>query len=331
MLISLISRRTPFKTVACLTMIAFTVLTVTSCVSFKVNQIAIESADERPSIATKIYMKAPEEGQEQAVYGGVGTTLFFQRENGAFAPVASSRQGSWVLRNAPAGHYQIEIDPTAVIDGKRETFEGSRTEAFTLKPGERAEIIIVLKKTPVGVIVLLTVLIVGLIILMIVATKDRSPKLKDFLLPPIPHLPRIHPPRGLIIPLRIFAPHPRLFLGPPPIFFDGGFYQHGSFSVDMTPYEGPPPAAVQEQPPGYPAASIPRPPAEQFFVYPRKGQSEEQQMKDRYECHLWAVGQTGWDPNQSTAVLPEDQETRRRADYRRAIGACLDAREYTVK
>lgn len=62
MLIGLISRKTLFKTVACLTTIAFAVLTVTSCVSFKVNQIAIESAGERPSSATKIYIKAPEEG-----------------------------------------------------------------------------------------------------------------------------------------------------------------------------------------------------------------------------------------------------------------------------
>jgi hypothetical protein len=331
MLISLISRRSNFRTIACMTMVAFTVLTVTSCVSFKVNQIAIESNDEQPSIAMKLYLKAPNEGQEDAVSGGVGTALFFQQENGTFAPVASSRQGSWVLRNSPAGNYRIEIDPTAEINGKTETFEGSRTETFTLKPGERAEIIIVLKKVPVGVIVLISVLVVGLIILMIAARKERPPKLSGLLFPPIPHLPGIPPPRALVIPLLIFAPHGRPFPGPPPIFFDGGFYYHGSSSIDMAPYYSPPSVVVQEQPREYPASSVPPSPAERFFIYPRKGQSEEQQAKDRYECHIWAVGQIGWDPTQPTSVLPEGQLNQKSADYKRAIGACLDAREYNVK
>jgi len=34
------------------------------------------------------------------------------------------------------------------------------------------------------------------------------------------------------------------------------------------------------------------------YVYPAKGQSAEQQQKDQYECHQWAVQQTGFDPSQ---------------------------------
>ena len=34
----------------------------------------------------------------------------------------------------------------------------------------------------------------------------------------------------------------------------------------------------------------------QMAVYPAKGQSAEQQNKDRYECHAWAVQQGGYDP-----------------------------------
>ncbi len=33
------------------------------------------------------------------------------------------------------------------------------------------------------------------------------------------------------------------------------------------------------------------------FAYPNVGQSEQQQSKDRYECHQWAVSQTGFDPS----------------------------------
>ncbi len=34
------------------------------------------------------------------------------------------------------------------------------------------------------------------------------------------------------------------------------------------------------------------------YVYPAKGQSTEQQQKDEWECHQWAVQQTGFDPSQ---------------------------------
>src|SRR6266446_9028403 len=34
-----------------------------------------------------------------------------------------------------------------------------------------------------------------------------------------------------------------------------------------------------------------------IYIYPAKGQSQAQQDKDRYECHSWAVQQTGFDPS----------------------------------
>jgi Glycine-zipper domain len=34
-----------------------------------------------------------------------------------------------------------------------------------------------------------------------------------------------------------------------------------------------------------------------LYIYPAKGQSEAQQDKDRYDCHSWAVKQTGFDPS----------------------------------
>lgn len=35
----------------------------------------------------------------------------------------------------------------------------------------------------------------------------------------------------------------------------------------------------------------------QMFIYPKNNQSQAQQNKDRYECHRWAVQQTGFDPS----------------------------------
>lgn len=34
----------------------------------------------------------------------------------------------------------------------------------------------------------------------------------------------------------------------------------------------------------------------EMFVYPAKGQSKEQQSRDKYQCHQWAVQQAGFDP-----------------------------------
>jgi uncharacterized protein YcfJ len=36
--------------------------------------------------------------------------------------------------------------------------------------------------------------------------------------------------------------------------------------------------------------------AQDMYVYPAKGQSEQQLSNDRYECHRWAVAETGFDP-----------------------------------
>jgi len=48
-----------------------------------------------------------------------------------------------------------------------------------------------------------------------------------------------------------------------------------------------------------------------LYVYPAKGQSQEQQNKDRYECHSWAVKQTGVDPSRPetlTSNTPASQQ-----------------------
>ena len=40
------------------------------------------------------------------------------------------------------------------------------------------------------------------------------------------------------------------------------------------------------------------------YVYPAKGQSDKQLAEDRYECHLWAVQESGFDPSQFEGVAP---------------------------
>jgi hypothetical protein len=100
-----------------------------------------------------------------------------------------------------------------------------------------------------------------------------------------------------------------------------------------SPYYAPPTVIIREQPPVYfqPAPSVTPSSTERIFIYPRQGQSEELQAKDRYECHSWAVSQTHYDPTQPARGMPEAQLNQMRADYQRAMGACLDGRGYTMK
>jgi hypothetical protein len=63
----------------------------------------------------------------------------------------------------------------------------------------------------------------------------------------------------------------------------------------------------------------------EVYAYPKNGQSEEQQATDRYECHKWAVAQSGFDPTHTSNASGNP------VDYRRAMTACLDGRGYSSK
>ena len=62
-----------------------------------------------------------------------------------------------------------------------------------------------------------------------------------------------------------------------------------------------------------------------LFVYPNQGQNQALTQRDRYDCHLWAADQSGYDPTYS------NQDAALRNDYRRAMTACLEGRGYTVR
>lgn len=74
--------------------------------------------------------------------------------------------------------------------------------------------------------------------------------------------------------------------------------------------------------------------AQGLFIYPNKGQSQQQLGRDRYECHSWAVQQTGFDPSKpapatsSSASMPPPppQEQPQGGAFRGAArGAALGA------
>jgi hypothetical protein len=61
-----------------------------------------------------------------------------------------------------------------------------------------------------------------------------------------------------------------------------------------------------------------------LIISPNNGQDEHQQRVDRYECQVWAEGQSGYNPTQRSSFQRYD-------NYYRAMCACLEGRGYTAK
>jgi len=129
------------------------------------------------------------------------------------------------------------------------------------------------------------------------------------------------PPFGIVVPA-LPPYYTTVWVGGIPYYYAGGVYY--VWRPAMQGY-------VVSEPPAESSVDTEQSKPGQFYVYPKQGQSPEQQAQDRYECHRWAVDQTGFDPSQPAGDLTESQLIAKRADYRRAITACLEARGYSVK
>ena len=127
----------------------------------------------------------------------------------------------------------------------------------------------------------------------------------------------VRPPIGIVI-----GERPALFsvltiAGLTYLYANGVYYQEhsgGGYEVVPPPVEG--------NSDTLPAKS---------FVYPRQAQSAQQQSSDEYECHKWAVSQTGFDPTGAALGQAAVAVPAKRGDYERARGACLEGRGYTVR
>ena len=56
--------------------------------------------------------------------------------------------------------------------------------------------------------------------------------------------------------------------------------------------------------------TVSRPPPVTLYMYPAKNQTPAQQDRDRYECHLWAVKQSGYDPGAAQLAPNQRIEVR---------------------
>ncbi len=131
----------------------------------------------------------------------------------------------------------------------------------------------------------------------------------------------VMPPIGIVVPI-LPSFYTTIWFGGIPYYYANDAYY--SWRPDLNGYQVvAPPVEQTESEPTYLADEI--------FIYPKQGQSEQQQADDRYACHRWAVEQTGYDPTQPPEGLSVNALSRQRADYQRAMKTCLEGKGYSVR
>jgi hypothetical protein len=140
----------------------------------------------------------------------------------------------------------------------------------------------------------------------------------------------VRPPVGLVISV-LPVYYSTVWVGAVPYYYADNVYytwqpdQNGYAVVDApdTVDESSPPPAD----PGNPGAGQAAP---DLIIYPKNGQTKDQQAADEYECHNWARSQTGFDPSQVDGAAPSADVDRALNNYDRAKSACLQGRGYQV-
>jgi len=136
----------------------------------------------------------------------------------------------------------------------------------------------------------------------------------------------IRPPLGIIVPI-LPAFYTTIWFGDIPYYYANDVYY--VWRDDLNGYE------VVEFPDDNEAKAAISYKADKLFVYPKKGQSKQQQADDEYACHRYGVEQTGYDPTQpaskDSANASQKQLSEQRQDYQRAMKSCLEARDYSVQ
>jgi len=136
----------------------------------------------------------------------------------------------------------------------------------------------------------------------------------------------IRPPLGIIVP--VLPPfYTTIWVGDIPYYYANDVYY--VWRGDLSAYEV---VDFPEENEKAPAISYM---ADKLFVYPKKGQSKQQQSDDEYACHRYGVEKTGYDPTQPSANVSNDDAGKplgeKRKDYQRAMKSCLVARDYSVE
>lgn len=129
------------------------------------------------------------------------------------------------------------------------------------------------------------------------------------------------PPIGVVVP--VLPPfYTTIWFNRVPYYYANEVYYVWRPDLNGYVVTEPPQQIVQQTPPVM---------ADELFIYPKQGQSEQKQADDRYECHRWSAKQTNYDPTRPPENLTVDELNLKRQQYQTATRACLEGRGYSVR
>jgi len=140
----------------------------------------------------------------------------------------------------------------------------------------------------------------------------------------------VGPPVGLVI--SVLPPYySTVWIGGIPYYYANNVYytwqpDQNGYAVVNPPDNADQPSSPPDGGPGQPGPSG----QSDMIIYPKNGQTKDQQAADEYECHNWARTQSGFDPTQPGGGVPTGDADRSHNNYARAMSACLQGRGYQV-
>jgi hypothetical protein len=201
---------------------ALLLFTFAGCLSTDVN-VRTDGTDDGAGILVRVYADPDAAKANRTEASGTLVELFSFDKRGNEIFLQRSLAGEWGVSQLPPGRYRLRV--VAVLDAGgniRETRSGDRETDFSVKSGQTAEVKVILKKTPTGLIIVavVTVVIIAVAIAVIAGKSGNMPPLPGQVLAHLPPPPLIRP---III-------APELWIGP----VDGSFPRERSAPPRVT-------------------------------------------------------------------------------------------------
>ncbi len=175
------------KAIACLTLAVLLPLALDGCVSVGLSRSILESGRSgHGALELAVYERVSDrDARDPVPYPVFSELLAVDTATGNTSMVARSMRSSWTLAELPPGTYVLRVPRRLNDAGDIEPLSGPAETRLLIRPGEKTTANVVLKKVPVGWIVLAAITVVLLVILSIELAKEgKLPSPRDL---PRPH------------------------------------------------------------------------------------------------------------------------------------------------
>jgi hypothetical protein len=188
-----------FRTTAILILSTFIPFSLQGCLSMRLTRTKNQP---RMSISFAAFLKGRDARTSGPTLFNILSELKILRE-GRWELLKRCEKGMWTMNDVIYGKYRIQVLKWAKPDGQVTELGGDNSKTFMLGPGESAKITVILKKTPIGLIIVLAITVVVVVAFLVyLAATRRFP----FGVPPPPRLPA--PPFPALVFLAFWMPPP---------------------------------------------------------------------------------------------------------------------------